>query len=285
MRPRRRTRAAVLTAVAVLAVTGAVRYAPEVVALARAKHHTEPHPPDDWTKKGNYLSAARAYPSVVEVLDTDGSPYCSGSVVHSSTGDIVITAAHCVYGDGSYASGLSVAPGRTGGKAPHGTWQVAKMWVDPHYTKGGDENYDYAFLRVSRSDGTRIEDAVGANQLLVNQPYHLRNVTTIGYPDSNNSGDQQLACTLETFQSGAHDNYREMRCGGYSAGVSGGPWLTLAPGARTGGLVGIIGGWNGGGPADNDPHEDAISYSPYFTTATRALFDQAVADEGGQEEN
>lgn len=282
MRRRSRTRIAALAVVGALAAAGLVQYAPVVLALAKAKHHSsEPHPPDDWTRKGHYLSADQAYPAVVEVLGGDGSPACSGSVVHSPGGDIVITAAHCVYYDNSYATGLSVAPGRTGGKSPHGTWQVDKIWIDPRYTKDNDETYDYAFLRVSRSGGDTVEDAVGANTLQVNQPYHLRNVTAIGYPQSNNDGDQQLACTLETFQSGAHDHYREMRCDGYSTGVSGGPWLELAPGRKTGPLVGIIGGWNGGGPADSDPHADAISYSPYFTDDTKALFQQAVDDDGG----
>ncbi|MGW7002900.1 trypsin-like serine peptidase [Streptomyces sp. NPDC054933] len=285
MRRRSRTRVAALAAVGALAAAGLIQYAPDVVALAQAKHHTGPRPPDDWSKKGSFLSADQANPSVVEVLGSDGSPYCSGAVVHSPGADIVITAAHCVYGDNSYASALSVAPGRTGGKSPHGTWQVDKIWVDPHYTKDNDEQYDYAFLRVSRSGGPEIEDAVGGNTLQVNQPYHLRGITTIGYPDSNNPGDAQLSCNLETFQSGAHDQYREMRCGGYSAGVSGGPWLELAPGAKTGALVGVIGGWNGGGPADDDPHVDDISYSPYFTDATKALLTQAINDDGGQTEN
>ncbi|MBV9022550.1 MAG: trypsin-like serine protease [Streptomycetaceae bacterium] len=276
-------RVAAMSTVGVLAVAGLVQYAPEVLALAESKHHIseDAGPPTDWEKKGAYLSAEQAYPSVVRLLASDDSPLCSGSVVHSPGADIVITAAHCVYSDGTWNTGLSVSPGTTGGRNQHGTWNVDRIWVDPRYMQG-DERYDYAFLRVSRPDGSEIEDVVGGNTLTVNEPFHLDKVTTTGYPNSNNPGDQQITCTMGTYQSGAHDQYREMRCGGYYGGVSGGPWVLLTPGAKTGALIGIIGGYNGGGPSDDDAHADAISYSPYFTEDTMSLYQQAVDDDGGQ---
>jgi V8-like Glu-specific endopeptidase len=271
--------------VGALAVAGLIQYAPsEGLALAESRHHVADaaRPPTDWNKKGTYLSAAQAYPSVVRLLASDGSPFCSGSVVHSPGADIVITAAHCVYSSGTWNTGISVSPDTTGGQNQHGTWNVDRIWVDPRYTQG-DERYDYAFLRVSRSGGPDIEDAVGGNTLTVNEPFHLGGVTTTGYPDSNNPGDQQITCTMDTYQSSAHDQYREMHCGGYYAGVSGGPWVLLKPGAKTGALIGIVGGYNEGGPPDDDPHADAISYSPYFTDDTISLYQQAVDDSGGQD--
>jgi hypothetical protein len=279
----RRMRVLFAAAIGALCAVALVPYAPDVPALAeRGKHPLAVQQPDQWNKQGSYLPASQAYPSVVRILDGDGSPSCSGSVVHSPGGDLVITAAHCVYSQGSYTTGLSVAPDTSDGKSPHGTWDVDRIWVDPHYAKDGDETYDYAFLRVSRSGGPAIEAAVGANTLAVNQPFHLRGVTTTGYPDTENPDDRQLTCTLETFQSGAHDQYREARCGGYFDGVSGGPWVLLKPGARTGTLVGVIGGWNNGGPDDGTPHADAISYSPYFTDATKALYEAAMDGESGE---
>lgn len=277
-------RLAILAVVGALGTGALVEYAPHVLALT-AKHGTvrpgTVRPPDDWSKKGRFLTAAEAYPSVVRVLDGDGSPYCSGTVVHSPEADLVITAAHCVYIDGTFQTGLTVAPGTSDGHNPYGTWNVDRIWVDPRYTKGGDERYDYAFLRVSRPGGPEIEDAVGANTLAVDQPFHLTGLTTTGYPDTDNPDDRQLTCALDSYQSPAHTQYREIRCGGYFAGVSGSPWVRLKPGARTGTLIGIIGGWNGGGPKDDDPHQDAISYSPYFDAATKALYQKAVRDDGG----
>lgn len=283
------TRNAVLTAVAGVAFGALVLYAPHVLARAQGGHQgtgsqqaASQAPPDDWDRQGTFLAATGAYPSVVQVIGSGGGPFCSGSVVHSPGGDIVITAAHCVYASGSYSAGLSVVPGMTAGKSPFGTWQVDRIWVDPHYTGAHDERYDYAFLRVSQSGGRRIEDAAGANTLRVDQPFHLSGVTATGYPDTGNPGDRQLTCALETFRSAAHGQYREMHCGGYTAGVSGGPWVILSRGARTGELVGVIGGFNGGGPPDGTPHADAISYSPYFTDATSALFTEAAENNGGR---
>jgi V8-like Glu-specific endopeptidase len=273
-----------MSTVGALTVAGLIQYAPDVPALTKSKHHSseDAGPPTDWKKKGTYLSAEQAYPSVVRLLADDGSPLCSGSVVHSPDADIVITAAHCVYSGGTWNTGLSVSPSTTGGQDQHGTWNVDRIWVDPRYIQG-DERYDYAFLRVSRPGGPEIEDEVGGNTLAVNEPFHLAGVITTGYPNSNNPGNQQITCTVDTYQSAAHDQYREMRCGGYYSGVSGGPWVLLKPGAKTGTLIGIIGGYNGGGPSDGSVHTDAISYSPYFTNDTLSLYQQAADNDGGQD--
>src|SRR5690348_14024138 len=110
-------RVAVMSTVGTLAVAGLIQYAPDVPALTRFEHHSseDAGPPSDWKRKGTYLSAEQAYPSVVRLLADDGSPLCSGSVVHSTDADLVITAAHCVYSSGTWNTGLSVSPGTTGG--------------------------------------------------------------------------------------------------------------------------------------------------------------------------
>ncbi len=285
-----RVRALLPAAVAALALLGLLLAAPHGLARAKGGHRHLPRPAHapgpsrpDWHREGTFLSAARAYRSVVRLTGRDGTPFCSGAVVHSPGGDLVITAAHCVHADHSYSTGLSVLPGATGDSGPFGGWRVGRIWVDPRYTDDHDERYDYAFLRVARPDGRRIEDAAGADTLRTDQPFDLPDVTATGYPDLGDPGGRQLTCTMATSQATAHPGYREMTCGGYTAGVSGGPWVLLAPGAATGDLVGVIGGFNGGGPPDGTPHADAISYSPYFTEATRALFDQAVRGDGGHD--
>lgn len=290
---RSRTRSGVVIAAGTLAIACLVPFVPHVLQSAHAELHPARHPsggpsatavpapPDDWSRRGTFLGASGAYPSVVRVIGAEGEPFCSGGVVHSPGGDIVITAAHCVYANGGYSTGLSVVPGMSGGKGSFGSWRVDRIWVDPRYTGSHDEAYDYAFLRVRQPGGRRIEDAAGADALRVDRPFELTGVTATGYPDTGNPGGRQLTCRLTTFRSRAHQEYREMHCGGYTAGVSGGPWVVLGPGGRTGDLVGVIGGFNGGGPPDGDPHEDAISYSPYFTDATRALLARAADGDGG----
>ncbi len=288
----RRSRAAVPAALAALALLCLLPFAPRTPG-PHGVHRAggppaptgDPAPPDDWRRHGRFLPPAEAYPAVVRVVDGAGRPFCTGSVVRSPGGDIVMTAAHCVYGGGSYPHGADVLPDAAGTTARYGAWHVDRIWVDPRYTGGHDTRYDYAFLRVTRPDGRRIEDVVGADTLRVDAPFTLRRVTTTGYPDRADPGGLQLSCTLETYRSVAHPPDREMHCGGYTAGVSGSPWVLLRPGARTGELVGLIGGFNGGGPPDGSPHEDAISYSPYFTGAARALLDRAARGDGGHPES
>ncbi len=278
-----------LAALAAAAIGCLVPFAPQVLALAerhRAAHsgpQADPTAPPDWDRHGTFLTAAGAYPAVVRLIDSGGRPFCTGSVVHSPGGDLVMTAAHCVYG-GGYHNAATVVPGATGTTGGYGSWRVDRVWVDPRYTGPHDTRFDYAFLRVARPDGRRIEDAVGANTLRVNAPFTLHDVTTTGYPDADSAG-RQLTCTLETYRSAEHTAYREMHCGGYTAGVSGSPWILLGRGERTGALVGLIGGVNGGGPPDGSPHEDAISYSPYFTGAAQSLLEQAAKGVGGHPES
>ncbi|WP_271317209.1 trypsin-like serine peptidase [Streptantibioticus silvisoli] len=284
-------RTAITAGAGILLIAAFAGYGPRMLTLAESRHPVGrsaspagPTPPPDWSREGTFLTASRSYPAVVRLLASGGSPYCSGSVVHSTGGDLVMTAAHCVYASGSYLTGTTVVPGLSGGSRPYGSWQVDHVWIDPRYTaEGHDEDYDYAFLRVGRSDGRAIESAAGADTLTVDQPFHLLGVTTTGYPESGDPGNRQLTCTLPTYQSPAHRAYREMHCGGYTAGVSGAPWVLLSPGSRTGRLVGLIGGFNGGGPPDGTPHEDAISYSPYFDAATEALLRQAESGNGGHD--
>ena len=72
----------------------------------------------------------------------------------------------------------------SGAARPYGSWRVDRVWIDPRYTERHDERYDYAFLRVSRSGGRRIESAAGADTLRVGRPFHLSGVTATGYPES-----------------------------------------------------------------------------------------------------
>ena len=64
-------------------------------------------------------------PTVGALFFTTGSGrhYCTASVVDSDTEDLVITAAHCVYGSG-YATHLEFVPGYQDGREPYGAWAV-----------------------------------------------------------------------------------------------------------------------------------------------------------------
>ena len=83
-----------------------------------------------------------------------GRHTCTASVVHSTGGDLLLTAAHCVAGAGV---GLKFVPGYAGGAAPQGVWSVTAAFVDAAYAASRDEADDVAVLRVARQPigGTR----------------------------------------------------------------------------------------------------------------------------------
>ncbi|MCW2597625.1 MAG: Trypsin, partial [Jatrophihabitans sp.] len=64
------------------------------------------------------------FPSLLGLGPTLGLPhYCSASVVRSAGHDLVLTAAHCVYGTGL---ATEFAPGFHDGVSPYGVWAVRR---------------------------------------------------------------------------------------------------------------------------------------------------------------
>jgi V8-like Glu-specific endopeptidase len=218
-------------------------------------------------------SAFAGLPQVGAIFSlTDGSPgghYCSGSVVSSPAGDLVVTAAHCVYSssDGSYLTDIAFVPGYHDGEDPYGVWTPSKIIVDPRWMDDADPDYDVAFLIVGQSgSGERIEDAVGGDALGTGgSPTALTRV--VGYPEST---EEPLTCT--NFTKPFTATQLEFDCAGYPGGTSGGPFLTgVDPVTGLGTVVGVIGGYEEGGDTPD------VSYSIYFGEAVAQLYAQAEA--------
>ena len=182
--------------------------------------------------------------------------YCTAGVVHSSTRDLIITAAHCVYGNGL---GIEFAPGYSAGQTPFGTWSVIAAYIDPAWTEHHDPRHDVAILRVAHKKGRAIEDVVGAH-VLGTAPAPGTPVTTTGYAVGRN--DEPITCTARSYLT---DGYPSIDCPGFVNGTSGGPWIS------GGELVGVIGGLDEGGCTP------ATSYSSPFGDATMQLLQRAEA--------
>ncbi len=90
---------------------------------------------------------------------------CSGSVIHSSSGLVVVTAAHCVTdaeseGPGHWIFGPAYNFGNN--YAPYGVWTVTGYVIDRNNFPG-NESYDYAFFVIGRDDnGRTLEQVAGA---------------------------------------------------------------------------------------------------------------------------
>ncbi len=198
-----------------------------------------------------------------------GPHFCTASVVHSTHGDVIATAAHCLNGTGT---DLLFVPGYHAGVAPYGLWPVVAAYVDARWSSQHDPNADYAFVTVAPQTrgGHRveIEQVVGADRLAIDQPSTTA-ITVAGYPAQ--VGGRPIICSTTTY---AHQGYVGFDCGGFVDGTSGSPWLVeYRASTRRGRLFGVIGGLHQGGCSPD------TSYTARFDTATTRLL--ARAEQGG----
>jgi V8-like Glu-specific endopeptidase len=220
-------------------------------------------------------------PAIGALFDTSGSAglgnhFCSASVVDSVSGNLVLTAAHCL--DGMTAGRVSFVPGYHDGHAPYGVWAVTRIVADPRWAAFLDPDGDFAFLQVSppasgqgEPGGVwagRLQDLTGGEFLGGGEPAGGL-VTVVGYPSS---GDAPVFCRNRVRPFGG--TQLEFDCSGYAEGTSGGPLLTdVNPATGLGTVVGVIGGYHRGGSTSD------VSYADRFGGAVAALF-QTVAPGG-----
>lgn len=193
-------------------------------------------------------------------MDGDPDHHCSAGVVHSPHGDLIVTAAHCVY-SGGFRTNLAFAPGYRDGVAPYGVWVPTRIDVDPRWTEDQDPDHDVAFIRLRRPGhpGQRLEDVTGA-QTIAFRPELPLPARLVGYPSTS---EEPLDCRNTARAAGP--TQLRFDCADVPNGTSGGPVLTDG---HT--LIGVIGGRDGGG-------DDETSYSSYFGDAVRALYERATS--------
>jgi V8-like Glu-specific endopeptidase len=189
--------------------------------------------------------------------------FCTGSVVNSPAGDLVVTAAHCVSG----ISGLVFVPGYDRGATPYGVWRVTKVYTDPSWQASSDPDDDVAFVQVSQPGSiVPIEDVTGAEQLATGTAARQL-VEVIGYPEAT---DEAIACRNWTRE--PMSDQLEFDCGGYTDGTSGGPFLADVNSLTgQGTVIGVIGGYEQGGLTPQ------VSYSSMFGAKVAALYKLALA--------
>jgi V8-like Glu-specific endopeptidase len=192
-------------------------------------------------------------------VEGDTLHICTGSVVHSSTGNLILTAAHCL------AAGFTetFVPGFANAAAPSNVWTIDAVYLDPLWVTSQDPRVDYAFARVSRPGGGSIEAQVGSALLLGRAPAPGTQVSLIGYAAG--IGGTPIGCQNST---GITSGYPSFSCTGLVVGTSGAPWI------RGSTVTGVTGGLQQGGCTPS------VSYSAPFTKRTAALL--ARAEAGGQ---
>ena len=180
---------------------------------------------------------------------------CSGSVLDSAAGDLILTAAHCM------ADGVEAyfVPGFSGDADPADFWRIDAVYLDPRWLANQDPLADFAIARVSRDQGGAVEQ-LGGGYPLGAAPKEGTDVTVSGY--ALGVGGQQLGCQARAT---THHGFPSLPCAGLVDGTSGSPWLADSV------ITGVVGGLEGGG-CDED-----VSYSAPFGDAVKQLLRRAEA--------
>lgn len=180
---------------------------------------------------------------------------CTGSVVHSAGGDLVLTAAHCLLGE----MDATFVPGFAGEATTTDRFTVEEVFFDARWVASRDPRADYAIAKVSGTGS--VEGRVGAALSLGTAPPAGSRVSVTGYPAG--VGGRPVACQGVTGVT--EDGFPSVPCQGLVDGTSGAPWMSGST------VVGVVGGFEGGGCTEN------ISYSAPFDERTAQLLARAQA--------
>ncbi|MBP1820889.1 trypsin-like peptidase domain-containing protein [Mycobacterium sp. OAE908] len=183
---------------------------------------------------------------------------CTGGVLDSATGDLILTAAHCVAEgvDATFVAGLHDAA------APEDFWHVDAVYLDPRWVQNQDPMADFAIARVSRVAGGSVQESAGGGLKLGQAPKPGTVITVAGY--AMGVGGGPIGCRTPTAPT--TNGFPSFDCAELVNGLSGAPWIDGST------VAGVIGGLNGGGCAD-----ESISYSPPFDDAVKRLLSRAEA--------
>ena len=148
-------------------------------------------------------------------LGSDSVHTCSGAVLDSLAGNLIITAAHCL--DSSVEA--TFAPGYRGG-VPGDFWHIDAVYLDPRWVRGQDPAADFAIARVSHGGAATTETL------------------------EHRAGGGQVSCSGPTSR--PDRGFPALRCPGLVDGTSGSPWVSGNE------VRGVVGGLQGGGCSSNE---------------------------------
>lgn len=183
---------------------------------------------------------------------------CTGSVLDSAAGDLILTAAHCMAAgvDATFVAGLHDTA------APEDFWHIDAVYLDPRWMQNQDPMADFAIARVSRAAGGSVQEFAGGGLKLAPTPKPGTVITVSGYAVGVGGGP--IGCRNPTAPT--VKGFPAFDCAQMIDGLSGAPWIDGST------VAGVIGGLNGGGCSD-----ESISYSPPFDDAIVRLLARAVA--------
>jgi len=193
---------------------------------------------DDGGTAGTVTGAKWADTSA-DVAQTTGKVYfqqgswlyvCSGSVVDSSFGSVVLTAGHCVHdGDGgSFHSNWIFYPGYDSGAKPYGEWTATDLFTTTGWASSGDFDDDAGFAAVTNGTSTRLEAEFdsGVDIPTVGFTASTFDVTyaSFGYPAAKKYKGGDLVWCQGPVTHGLDGGDSLVMACDMTGGSSGGPW-------------------------------------------------------------
>jgi V8-like Glu-specific endopeptidase len=190
--------------------------------------------------------------------------FCTASVVDSPSGNLVVTAAHCV--QGRPLRTMAFVPDYSDGHVPYGTWTISKVIVDQSWSASNDPDDDFAFLVVSQP-GTKISiQQITGGALIGIDATSGHTVEVAGYPDA---GHGMISCENTAIE--FSPTQFQFNCGGFTDGTSGSPLLADVSPAGVDTVIGVIGGYEQGGDTAS------VSYAARFNARLAQLYQIAIA--------
>lgn len=192
-------------------------------------------------------------------LDGGSLHTCTAAVLDSTSGDLILTAAHCLV-DGVETE---FVPGFHDGAGD--AWRVTAVYLDPRWLTDQDPQTDFAIARVARDGAVSVQQQAGGGLALGTVPAEGSSVTVTGYPTG--TGGSPRICRGSTSMS--PQGFPSLACAGLGDGFSGAPWVVGST------VTGLVGGLDGGGC------DDDVSYSPRFDDGIARLLHRAEASGEG----
>ncbi|NUR58614.1 MAG: hypothetical protein HOV87_07985 [Catenulispora sp.] len=201
----------------------------------------------------------KAGPLFLGVGGVASAHYCTASVVHSASGNLIATAGHCVRNKlfGGWLDHILFVPGYHDDIAPYGVWVATTAYLDSRWVDSQNEDADIAFLTVRKAGGgSQTLESVTGSSTFTPSPGYSNAVSVVSYPLT---AKRPVGCATTTAEFRA--TQLRLDCSGLPEGASGSPFL--ASGNR---LVGILGGYQQGGSSAD------TSYSVYLDERVAAVY-------------
>lgn len=202
---------------------------------------------------------------------SNGTGFCSGTIVPDQEESLVITAGHClIEEDRIVPEGISFAPGYRLGEAPFGYWNatsfgVIDQWDSSTANGNGDTRFDIGAIKIAPdAQGVTLGDAFGWRGIQFNQHWQ-QTFASFGYPGDPPFDGERLYSCRSTSQD--YDNTM-FSSGPYPIAMG----CDMTPGSSGGGWVMGEGFVNSVVSYSRLDHSET-QFGPYFGSAAQAFYE------------